>query len=529
MKLNGKSLIGGSLGEGRGETWQATNPATGEELEPVFYAETLEGLDRAVALAEDAFVTYGESSGDERAKFLRAIADEIDAVEDAIVSRMTAETALPEGRCRGEKGRTVGQLRMFADLVEEGSWVDARIDRAQPDREPAPKPDLRSMERPLGPVAVFCASNFPLAYSVAGGDTASALAAGCPVIVRAHSAHPGVAEIVGRAIQKAVISCQLPEGVFSLVFDDGIQLGEAIAKHPGITAIGFTGSRKGGRALMDYAAARPVPIPVYAEMSSINPIFILPGALAERGVEIGDGLVGSVSLGVGQFCTSPGLVFLPGEGDDAFVTQVSKGLSAVEPITMLHQGIAQNFRVGVSEMANQQRVTKVTEVPSEDGSGKGAPVVFRAPVAEFLSNSALSSEMFGPATVLVDCDSADDYLAAADALEGQLTATVHGTEEDLANAKPLLNMLSKRAGRLVINGFPTGVEVCPSIVHGGPYPATSDGRTTSVGTRAITRFSRLVAWQDCPENLLPVDLQSANLSGIWRIVDGKFSKKALSS
>ena len=525
MKLEGYSLIGGQRGDGAGGTWQAKNPATGEELETVFHAEDEPGLNKAVALAADAFQTYGESSGSVRAEFLRAIAEEIEAIEETIVPRMMAETALPEPRCRGEKGRTAGQLRMFADLVAEGSWADARIDLAQPGREPIPKPDLRSMQRPLGPVAIFCASNFPLAFSVAGGDTASALAAGCPVVVRAHAAHPGVAELVGKAVQAAVTRCGLPEGVFSLVFDDGIALGEALARHPAISAIGFTGSRSGGRSLMDLAAAREEPIPVYAEMSSINPIFVLPGALAERGGEIAEGLVGSVTLGVGQFCTSPGLVFTTGEGKDNFAAKVAAGLGAASPAPMLHQGIADNYSAGLKQMAAQEGVEQVAAVAAE--GCQAGPSVFRAPVAQFLQNQKLSAEVFGPSTLLVDCDSQDDLLKAAQSLEGQLTASVHGTEADLEKAGPLLTILAKRAGRLIVNSFPTGVDVCPSMVHGGPYPATSDGSSSSVGTRAIGRFTRSVSWQGMPEHLLPAELQSANPLGIWRLVDGSLSQEAV--
>ncbi|MBK1833138.1 aldehyde dehydrogenase (NADP(+)) [Roseibacillus ishigakijimensis] len=525
MKLEGYSLIGQQQGAGKGGSWQAKNPATGEDLETVFHAEDLAGVEQAVALAVEAFASYGEIGGKERATFLRAIAEEIDALEEEIVPRMMAESALPEPRCRGEKGRTVGQLRLFADLVEEGSWVDARIDLAQPERAPVPKPDLRSMQRPRGPVAVFCASNFPLAFSVAGGDTASALAAGCPVVVRAHAAHPGVAEMVGRAVQAAVAKCGLPEGVFSLIFDDGIELGSALARHPGIQAIGFTGSRTGGRALMDLAAARKEPIPVFAEMSSVNPVFILPGALAERGQAIAEGLVGSVTLGVGQFCTSPGLVFTAGTGQEDFAKTVSAGMAGAAAATMLHEGIAKNYERAAGELGAQPGVTQTAAV--EASGCQAGPAVFQTGVADFLQNEKLSAEVFGPATLLIDCESTDDFLSAAAALEGQLTASVHGTEEDLAEAGPLLSLLSRRAGRLIVNGFPTGVDVCPSMVHGGPYPATSDGGSSSVGTRAIGRFTRSVAWQAVPESLLPPELQSANPLGIWRLVDGSLSREAV--
>lgn len=525
MKLEGHSIIGSSRSTGTGGTFQAQNPSTGEALEPTYHAATEEELDRAINLADAAFTSYGESSNKDRSAFLRAIAEEIDAREEEIVPRMMAETGLPEGRCRGEKGRTVGQLRMFAGLLDEGSWVDARIDLAQPDRQPVPKPDLRSMRRPLGPAAIFCASNFPLAFSVAGGDTASALAAGCPVVVRAHSAHPGTAEIVGTAVQAAVAKCGLPEGVFSLIFDDGIGLGTAIAKHPGIHAIGFTGSRSGGRALMDLAASREVPIPVFAEMSSVNPIFILPGAMAERGEKIAEGVVGSVSLGVGQFCTSPGLIFASGKGTDAFNKALAEGFGAVPPATMLHQGIAKNFVSGVSKLSGQSGVEKLVEVAAE--GCQAGPAVFKASVTDFLSNPALSAEVFGPATLVVECGADGDFTAAAESLEGQLTATVHGTDADLENAGPLLSLLSRKAGRVIVNSFPTGVDVCSSMVHGGPYPATSDGSSSSVGTRAITRFTRAVSWQGVPDSLLPTELQSANPLGILRLVDGAASSAAV--
>ena len=527
MKLEGYSIIGQGRGDGAGKTWQAKNPANGEELETVFHAESEEGLNRAVALAEEAFDSYGNSSSKQRAQFLRTIAEEIDAVEEALVPRMMGETGLPEPRCRGEKGRTVGQLRMFADLIAEGSWVDARLDLAQPNREPLPKPDLRSMQRPLGPVAVFCASNFPLAFSVAGGDTASALAAGCPVIVRAHAAHPGVAEIVGQAVQAAVAKSGLPEGVFSLIFDDSISLGTALAKHPGIKAIGFTGSRQGGRALMDVAAAREVPIPVFAEMSSINPVFVLPGALAERGSQVAEGLVGSVSMGVGQFCTSPGLVFLLGEGSDDFAKTVADGLGAVAPATMLHEGIASNYATGVKKMSAQDGVAQKTVVKSEADTCQAGPVVFETDFATFAGNPQLQDEVFGPSTLLVHCSSEEELHQASKNLEGQLTASVHGTEADLEEAGSLLALLAQRAGRLIVNGFPTGVEVCPAMVHGGPYPATSDGSSSSVGTRAIGRFTRSVSWQSMPEHLLPAELQSSNPLGILRLVDGAPSKDAV--
>ena len=519
ITLTGQSFIGNSRGSDSGQTFHASNPATGETLEPAFHGATLDELQQATQLAADAFTPYSLTSPAKRAEFLRTIAENIEAVADDIQPRMTAESGLPEGRCRMETGRTCGQLRLFAGLLEDGSWVNARIETALPDRAPVPKPDLRSMLRPRGPVAVFCASNFPLAFSVAGGDTASALAAGCPVIVRAHSSHPGTAEIVAGAVQKAVISCGLPEGTFSMLFDSGRKLAAALVQNPVIKAVGFTGSRTGGRALMDLAAARPEPIPVYAEMSSINPIFVLPGAMAERGEAIAKNLVGSVTLGAGQFCTCPGLVFTG--GSDVFNETLASGFSELPSATMLHEGIAKNYQSCLATLGSQSGVETLACI---DASGsQGGPAILKSTHSEFIANPALSAEVFGPSSLVIECSSQADMLAAAASLEGQLTATVHGTEEDIANAGELLDLLAQKAGRLIINGFPTGVEVCHSMVHGGPYPATSDGGSTSVGTGAITRFTRAVSWQSFPESALPDELKSSNPLGITRLVNGKLT------
>ncbi|MGJ8696603.1 MAG: aldehyde dehydrogenase (NADP(+)) [Verrucomicrobiaceae bacterium] len=524
MTISGHSFIGSSRSSDSSSTFHATNPATGETLEPAFHSASTDDLEKAVSLATAAFTPYSLTSPSERATFLRTIADNIEALADDIQPRMTAESALPEGRCRMETGRTCGQLRLFAGLLEDGSWVDARIETALPDRAPVPKPDLRSMQRARGPVAVFCASNFPLAFSVAGGDTASALAAGCPVIVRAHAAHPGTAEIVASAIQAAVTSCKLPEGTFSMLFDAGTDLGAALVQHPDIQAVGFTGSRAGGRALMDLAAARPKPIPVFAEMSSVNPIFILPGAMAERGEAIAQNLVGSVTIGAGQFCTCPGLVFTT--GNEAFNATLASGFADLPAATMLHQGIAKNYQQGLSNLASQDGVEALTQV---DASGnQGGPAILKSDHESFVSNPALSAEVFGPSSLVIECPNAEDMLSAAAALEGQLTATVHGTDDDLANATDLLNLLAQKAGRVIINGFPTGVEVCHSMVHGGPYPATSDGASTSVGTAAITRFTRAVSFQAFPDSALPDELKSANPLGITRLVNGTLTTDPIS-
>lgn len=520
MNLQGTSLIGAGRGQGGGGEARAVNPSTHEEMEPAYRFETESGVEEACRLAGEAFCEYREKSGKEKAAFLRAIAEEIEAVEEDVVARMSAETALPEGRCRMEKGRTCFQLRLFADLVEEGSWVDARIDHADPAREPVPKPDVRSMWRPLGPVAVFCASNFPLAFSVAGGDTASALAAGCPVIVKAHSAHPGTAELVGQAVRAAVVRCGMPDGVFSLLFGSGRTIGQALVRHPEVKAVGFTGSRSGGRALMDAAAAREEPIPVWAEMSAVNPVFILPGALRERGEEIAAGYVGSLTLGVGQFCTNPGLVITGTAGRADFSAKVATLAAETSPAAMLHRGIASSYHSAVAAMSGKDSVEVLAMVSAETDSGQAGAVVLGTTAGAFLEDGSMAEEMFGPAALMVEAASPDDLLAIAEGLDGQLTATVHATDEDREQFAPLIAILERKAGRLIYNQFPTGVEVCHAMVHGGPYPATSDGRSTSVGMRAITRFARMVCWQGFPDDLLPVELQEANPLGLSRIEDG---------
>lgn len=499
----------------------AENPATGEQLEPGYRCETIDSVESIARLAADAFEIYRQTSGADKAALLRKIADNIDAAEEEIVARMQAESGLPEGRCRGEKGRTVGQLRMFAELVEEGSWVDARIETAMPDRAPLPKPDLRSMARPLGPVVVFCASNFPLAFSVAGGDVASALAAGCPVIVKAHLGHPGTAELVGQAVQAAVTECGLPDGTFALVYEEGIEVGSALVAHREVKAVGFTGSRQGGRALMDIAAARKEPIPVYAEMSAINPVFFLPEIMKSKGEALAEAFAGSLTLGVGQFCTNPGLVFCLKDQVEDFAQAVSKAAAAVEPATMLNSRICQNYRENRERLESLPGVSKVLKVEGPEGSCNEGAGVYVTSVEDYLENPLMWEEVFGPTTLIVAGSTVKELRDAAQALEGQLTATVHGTDEEIAASADLFSILERKAGRLIVNGFPTGVEVCHSMVHGGPYPATSDGRTTSVGSMAIGRFARPVSWQSFPDASLPDELKNANPLGIWRMVNGE--------
>ena len=514
--LLGSSFIGFSRSTGTEPCGTAVQPGTGTPLAPVYLSATPEEVEKAMALAAAAFPRYSNLSGKTRAGFLRAIASEIETVVDDIVERGQLETALAEPRLRGETARTTGQLRMFAALIEDGSWVDARIERADPDRKPIPKVDLRSMLRPLGPVAVFCASNFPLAYAVAGGDSASALAAGCPVVVIAHASHPGVAEIVAAAVIRAARLTHMPEGVFSVLYGGGRKVGQAVVKHPVTQAVGFTGSRAGGTALMESAAKRPQPIPVYAEMSSVNPIVILPGAL-ERGEEaLAEAFFGSLTLGVGQFCTNPGLVFLPAGHGETFLTKLKSRIEAGAPGMMLNASICQAFADSTATFAAAKGVETLARSATPAGPGQGAPAVFTVSISDFLGNEALHGEMFGPATLIVQGTLAE-IEAAIPQLEGQLTTSLHATDAELAAHGSLVTALQGRAGRLIFNGFPTGVEVCNSMVHGGPFPATSDGRSTSVGTMAIFRFCRPVAWQSFPDAALPPELQEANPLGIRRM------------
>jgi 2,5-dioxopentanoate dehydrogenase len=518
--LSGTSIIGEGRGTKTQDTFRAFDPTSGVEVDPPFHSATTEELRKAASLADAARIPYSNVPGRERAEFLRKIADNIEALSDALIHRASLETSLPNERFVGERARTCGQLRMFADLLDEGSWVDARIDHAISDRKPVPKPDVRSMLRPVGPVAVFCASNFPLAYSVAGGDTASALAAGCPVIVNAHVAHPGTAELVGMAVATAAKECGMPEGVFSLLFSSGYEIGQALVRHTAMKAVGFTGSRKGGRALMDIAAARPEPIPVFTEMSSVNPTFILPSAMTERGDEIVKGLHASVTGGVGQFCTKPGLVFLPGDDrSQRFVSVFKDLIQDTSPAPLLTGGIRSNYVEGNVKRAASVRNSGANEEVGLTGFSV-KPSVFETSSIEFLNTPDLNEEIFGPTTLLIRSNEREELLDIARSLEGQLTASVHGTEKDLSEYSDLIDILQTKVGRLIFNGFSTGVEVCPSMVHGGPYPATSDGRSTAVGSRAITRFARLVCFQSFPDAALPDELKESNPLKIWRMIDG---------
>ena len=523
--LSGVSLIGGGSAERRGKSFHAINPTSGVKLEPAFYTAIESEIEEAARLAAEAFSVFSSVSGRARADLLRRIADDLTAATAEITARANLETGLPMARLQAEMGRTTGQMKLFADVLQEGSWVNARIDEADPQRKP-PRPDLRSMLRPLGPVAVFGASNFPLAFSVAGGDTASALAAGNPVVVKAHPAHPGTSELVGMVIQKAVEKSGLPPGVFSLLFDSGIEVGVALAKHPAIKAIAFTGSAAGGQALMKLAAARPEPIPCYAEMGSTNPVFVLPGAMRERAAQIAKTLQTSFTLGSGQFCTKPGLLFVPDDGTAEFIDTLGTGIRELQAQQMLTHGIAKRYNEAVQQrIANgQAKLIASTEADIGEGCAATTATIFSVSLEKFFDHPELAEEVFGPTTLLVHYGSKNDLLDAAEQLSGHLTATIHGTDQDLVDAADLIRVLEKKAGRLLFNGAPTGVEVCHAIVHGGPYPATSDSRSTSVGTLAMLRFARPVCYQDFPDAALPIELQRANPLGILRLVNGTFTR-----
>lgn len=525
MEIKGGTLIGGETAGDRhtdgGATFRAVDPAHGTELEPAFREADAGDVNRAVAASVAAFEPYAALEPGRRAAFLRAVADGIEALGDTLLERASAETGLPAGRLEGERGRTTGQLRLFAGAVENGSWVEARIDPGDPTRRPSPRPDLRRMLVPIGPVAVFGASNFPLAFSVAGGDTASALAAGCPVVFKAHPGHPGTAELTARAILRAAAETGVPGGVFSLIHGWAHGPGLALVRHPAIRAVAFTGSLRGGRALYDAGAARPEPIPVYAEMGSVNPVFLLPSAVAGRGDAIAEGLAASITLGVGQFCTNPGVVLgVGGAGLDRLRDRLAERLGDAEPGVMLYAGLREGYQEGVSRAQTLGARPLTALAASGPGDALARPTLLAAEAARLIEHPALREEVFGPASLLVAADDVGGLERVAEALEGQLTATIHGTEADLTEHRRLVEILTRKAGRIIFNGFPTGVEVGHAMQHGGPYPASTDSRSTSVGTAAITRFARPVCWQGFPQAALPAELRDANERGIWRLVDG---------
>ena len=516
------NLIGFST-SGRGDTFTTgMNPATGETLSGQFPGATIDEVNQAVTSAQDAAVVYGKMSGEEKAEFLNAIAEEIENLGDKLVERCCAESGLPEARIIGERGRTTGQLRMFADLVSEGSWLEATIDTAQNDRTPVPKPDLRRMLVPMGPVVVFAASNFPLAFSTAGGDTASALAGGNPVIVKAHGAHPGTSAMIGEAIVKAAKRTGMPHGVFSLLHGSGKIVGQGLIQHPGIKAAGFTGSEQAGRTLLDLANQRPEPIPFFAEMGSVNPVLLLPSAFNS---ETADLLAGSITMGVGQFCTNPGLIISTAGPDlDHFIQMLGAALSQLESGVMLTERICKSYQDGVESTLSQQGITVESRSENGNGPNMGQPTLASVAGETFLADPELATEVFGPFSMVVKCKDNAELEAAIESLSGQLTGSVIGSKDELDQYHPAIETMESKVGRIIYNGVPTGVEVCPSMQHGGPYPASSDARFTSVGTAAIKRFVRPIAFQSWPQEKLPRELQDGNPMNIWRLVNGNLSK-----
>ena len=498
---HGKHLIGGH--------W--TTSAATFSSQPVegpshtFSDASPDQVDQACRAAEEAFWSYSALSRTDRSAFLSVIADEIEARGAEITEVGVQETGLPEARLQGERGRTTGQLRLFASLILEDDFLDRRHDSALPDRQPLPRPDLKMIQRPLGPVAVFGASNFPLAFSTAGGDTASALAAGCPIVVKGHPAHPGTGEIVAEAVAAAIQKCELPGGVFSFLQGASHELGSTLVKHPLIRAVGFTGSLAGGRALFNLCAARPEPIPFFGELGSVNPMFLLPEAVKARGESIAEGWAGSLTMGAGQFCTNPGVaIAINGPESETLLQAMRDALTSQGPQTMLTGGIAQAYKAGRDGLA---AVKGVQEMVSSDCPPRGATPALYATTGEvWFKNHLLGEEVFGPSALFVRVADLDEMVKVAQSLQGQLTCTLHMEPGDSEAAKRLLPVLERKAGRLLANGYPTGVEVCSAMVHGGPYPASTNFGATSVGTLAIRRFLRPVCYQNIPKDLLPADL-----------------------
>jgi alpha-ketoglutaric semialdehyde dehydrogenase len=521
VTLTGHSLIAGQPTAGEGKTTFGFDPATNQALEPTYTLLTEEQLKAATAAASEAFASFSTLDPEAHASFLEAIADNIEAIGEELIIRAGQETGLPSARLQGERARTTGQLRLFAAVVRQGDFRGVRIDPALPERSPLPRADIRQRQIPLGPVAVFGAGNFPLAFSTAGGDTASALAAGCPVVFKAHNAHPGTSELVGQAIVKAVKDNGLHPGVFSLIYGPGASIGQALVADPHIKAVGFTGSQAAGIALMRTAAARREPIPVYAEMSSLNPVFVFEGALKGDVDALATQYVTAVTGSSGQLCTSPGLLFAPtGDLGDKFAAAVARAITACSGQTMLTEGIAGSWNAGAEALGSAEGVNLIGRGTEGATKNAPAPTIFGTRVHDFVTNQVLHEEIFGAASLVIRYGSVEELLEAITRLEGQLTASLQLTEEDYPTAAPLIPALEQKVGRIIVNGWPTGVEVGHAIVHGGPFPATSDSRTTSVGTLAINRFLRPVAYQNIPQELLPAPLQDENPWHLNRRIDG---------
>ncbi len=523
--LTGKNIIGQSYGQKGKEKFSAYDPSLNANInEPTFFDATNEEVNQAANLAAQGFDSYRKLGNHRRAEFLEAIASQIEALGGVLIYRAMQETGLPQARLEGERERTVGQLRLFANYISEGSYVEARIDTSDPSRKPLPRPDLRMMQVAMGPVVVFGASNFPLAFSVAGGDTASALAAGCPVIVKAHPAHPGTSELVGDAIKKAAEMTGMPEGVFSMLHGKSYEVGVLLVKHPAIKAIAFTGSYTGGKALFDLANVRPEPIPVYAEMGSINPVFILPDALKNNTKNIAAGLAGSISLGVGQFCTNPGLIVsLKNTDSEFYINELKNTLGTLAAAPMLTPTIKNAYLKGVNSFEEKAHVSKLTKTGQPENSSLAVPTLFKTDIQSFLDDPSLSEEVFGPSSLITESTNKEDIFRVAESLSGHLTATIHATEKDLEDYSELVTILEKKVGRIIFNGYPTGVEVTNSMMHGGPFPASTNGQYTSVGTNAIKRFLRPVSYQNFPQQALPKQLQN-DYHKIWRLIDGEMKK-----
>ncbi|PQA89405.1 aldehyde dehydrogenase (NADP(+)) [Hyphococcus luteus] len=520
-ELTGEHFIGAKRRKSA-DKFYAANPALNEAIEPAISQATADDVECAAMAAADAAEAYERIGADRRAQFLDAISEHILGLGETLLQRAHEETGLPLARLEGERGRTVGQLKLMAAEARDGVWMSLRVDPALPDRKPAPRSDLRMRKKALGPVAIFGASNFPLAFSVAGGDAASALAAGCPIVVKAHPAHPGVSELIATAIIRAAEETGMPEGVFSLLQGNTHEAGQALVADPRIKAVGFTGSRQGGLALMKIAAARETPIPVYAEMSAINPVILLPGALKERAPDLGQAFVASLTLGAGQFCTNPGLVIaLAGPELDAFAAAAEAAIDETAQQVMLTSSICESYKSGVEALTSQDGIAAHLPAPAS-ARNCCAPALFRTTAARFAGNHALQKEVFGPASVIVACETHEEIAALLTKLEGQLTISIHCTEDDASRAAALLPLMEEKAGRIVANGWPTGVEVCHAMVHGGPFPATSDGRTTSVGTLSIERFVRPICYQDFPAQLLPPVLRDDMLPAAPHRHDGKW-------
>ncbi len=528
--LTGHNFIGFEKKAAGEKKLQAFSTVNGANLAGDFVIATKEEVAEAVAKAAAAFETYRQTTTEERAVFLETIASEIEASGDELIQRCHLESGLPVARITGERVRTVGQLRLFAALLREGSYVEVIIDTAMPDRAPLPRPDLRRMQLPIGPVAVFAASNFPLAFSTAGGDTASALAAGCPVVVKAHSSHLGTNELVATAILKAAQKCKMPDGVFSSLVGAGAELGQQLVKHPQVKAVGFTGSFRAGMALLKAAVnEREEPIPVYAEMSSINPVLLLPSKLKQDSAALASQLSASITLGVGQFCTNPGLLFLlEDENTESFLQSLAQALQQVAPATMLNETICSTYHKERQHLLSSQGVTPILEGAAYNNDFKGSATLAQVSAKNFVQNKDLQNEVFGPASLAVVCEDEDELKEALQSLHGQLTATVMGTAEDMQQFQRTIDILVQRVGRMIYNGVPTGVEVSHAMIHGGPFPATTFAHFTSVGTEAIKRFLRPVCFQDCPQELLPPALQDNNPLNIMRKVNGEFKRDVVS-